>query len=289
MYEQTLSRGRIHIRLTAIPMGEDLMVSLSGGDAHIGCVTFSVPRPSLLDGESPRATTSTFNRTGHKDSEVAEYVSNALCERLQKHVSVAAGIHMDRITPEEIEAVRELVGAHVTHLLQTYIVEVDEAGQAIRPILKLQAHQEGRLHRAFSIFIFNSQGRLLLQKRHAEKYHSGGLWSNTCCSHPAWGEQLADAASRRLMEEMGFHAPIEELFHFRYEKAFENGLTENELDHVMIGRYDGPVTFCPEEVDEIRWVDPEALMQDVRQHPERYTYWLLQALPQVLLYLSSRN
>ena len=288
MYEQTLSRGRIKIRLQAIPMGEDLLVALSGGDApHIGCVTLSVPRPSLLDGETNRATTSVLNRTGHKDHVSAEYVSDALCERLGRHVAVAAGIHVEQITAEEIEIVRELAKALVAHLLQACLVEVDEADTPIRPVLKMQAHQEARLHRAFSIFLFDSRGKLLLQRRHAQKYHSGGLWSNTCCGHPAWNEPLLEAASRRLMEEMGIDTPLQEVFHFRYCATFENGLTENELDHVFIGRYDGPVSFCPEEAEEVMWADPQTLVQDIRLQPEQYTYWLRQALPNVLLHMAA--
>ena len=286
MYEKTLSRGRIEVCLQAVPMGEDLLISLTGGDApHIGCVTLSVPRPSLLDGETNRATTSTINRVSHKDDEVAQYVSNVVCERINRHVAVAAGIHIDGATKEEIQNVRELVIAQVTYLLQEIITEVDEHDTPICPVLKMQAHRQGRLHRAFSIFVFNSQGELLLQKRNAQKYHSGGLWSNTCCSHPAWGETLKEAAPRRLLEEMGFITELEEAFSFRYTAKFDNGLIENELDHVLIGRHDGRVFFCPEEVEEIRFVQPETLMREISLQPENYSYWLRQALPRVLTYI----
>jgi len=119
------------------------------------------------------------------------------------------------------------------------VVLVDENDNEIGVEEKINAHRKGLLHRAFSIFVFNSKNELLLQKRAADKYHSGGLWSNTCCSHPRPGENLKDAAHRRLQEEMGFDCSLREVFSFLYKKSFDNGLTEHELDHVFFGKFDG--------------------------------------------------
>src|SRR5258708_5798594 len=113
---------------------------------------------------------------------------------------------------------------------------------------KLEVHQKGLLHRAFSIFIFNRKGEMLLQQRALNKYHNGGLWTNACCSHPAPGEKTLTAATRRLKEEMGFTTALEKAFDFTYKVSFENGLTENEFDHVFTGRYEGSIEPNPDEV-----------------------------------------
>lgn len=154
-----------------------------------------------------------------------------------------------------------------------YIITVDEQDRETGSIEKLEAHQKGILHRAFSILVFNKKGELLLQKRNKEKYHSPGLWTNTCCSHQRVGEQLSEAVTRRLMEEMGFVCELKEVFHFIYKTQFDDGLIEYELDHVFIGYYDGEVVINEEEVEEYRWVDCLWLQEDIKNNPDNYTYW----------------
>ena len=123
---------------------------------------------------------------------------------------------------------------------------------------------------------------MLLQKRSAEKYHSGGLWTNACCSHPRQGEELSEAVGRRLKEELGVRMPVEELYSFVYRAQFENGLTEYEYDHVFLGEYDGEIRLNEEEASEIRWMDMDELAEDLWKNPEKYTAWFLIAAPQVL-------
>lgn len=165
--------------------------------------------------------------------------------------------------------------------LLNHIVLVDENDRQIGIEDKLQAHKDGKLHRAFSIFIFNSNGDLMLQKRDKNKYHSGGLWTNTCCSHPRVGESLDQAANRRLFEEMGFVCEIEEKFAFTYQVDFENGLHEHEYDHVFIGKYDGEPTLNPEEAEDWRWISLQDLEREVLQFPELYSHWIKVALPKL--------
>lgn len=152
------------------------------------------------------------------------------------------------------------------------VILVDETDREIGTEFKLKAHQEGKLHRAFSIFIFNSRGELLLQKRSAAKYHSGGLWSNTCCSHPQPGETILSAAHNRLKEEMGFDCDLKEIFSFIYKTELGGGLTENEFDHVLVGNFDGELKFNLDEAEEIKWIDIELLTRDIEQNPNEYTY-----------------
>lgn len=151
---------------------------------------------------------------------------------------------------------------------------VDASGKGIGTMDKMAAHLAGRLHRAFSVFIFNSKGQLLLQQRALDKYHSGGEWTNTCCSHPRLGEPVLDAANRRLQEEMGMRSELTELFQFTYEHPFDNGLTEHEYDHVFIGMSDEAPIPNPAEVAATRYVDVEELTNDMATHPDNYTAWL---------------
>lgn len=146
---------------------------------------------------------------------------------------------------------------------------------------KLVAHRKGLLHRAFSIFIFNPRGELLLQRRTRRKYHSGGLWSNTCCSHPRPGETVLRAAHRRLKEEMGFDTKLKEIFSFVYKVKFLNGLIEHEYDHVLVGRFGGTPKPNPKEAEACKWIALAALRRDIRRHPRRYSFWLQKALPRV--------
>ena len=138
---------------------------------------------------------------------------------------------------------------------------------------KMEAHREAKLHRAFSVFVLNSSGQLMLQKRAAHKYHSPGLWSNTCCSHPRPGEGVLDAAHRRLKEEMGFDTGLQEAFSFVYKIKFDKDLWEHEFDHVIVGRFDGRPDTDPEEVGDWKWADLDKLKKDMEDNPERYTYW----------------
>lgn len=166
--------------------------------------------------------------------------------------------------------------------MQEQVILVDCLGREIGTEEKLKAHREGKLHGAFSIFVFNTQGELLLQKRSKTKYHSDGLWTNTCCSHPRPGETYHNAAKRRLNEEMGFDCKLTELFSFIYHTKLENNLFEHELDRVFVGRYDGQPVPNPDEVDDWKWIDTEKLKRDVGEDPEHYTYWFKLVLNRVL-------
>lgn len=161
------------------------------------------------------------------------------------------------------------------------VILVDEKDIESGSEEKLKAHEEGKLHRAFSVFIFNSRGGLLLQKRASSKYHCGGLWSNTCCSHPRPGENTADAAKRRLMEEMGMECPLEEKFSFIYRVKLDRGLTEHELDHVFFGKCDSSPKLNPKEAEDFKWVNLEHLRNEIRENPGQYTKWLAIALGKI--------
>jgi len=155
-------------------------------------------------------------------------------------------------------------------------------GREIGTQEKMQSHRESRLHSAFSVFVFNAVGELLLQRRARTKYHSGGLWTNTCCSHPRPGESYYNAARRRLNEEMGFDCELTELFSFIYRIQLDNSLFEHELDHVFAGSYNGQPTPNPDEVDDWKWMNVSTLKQDVRETPENYTYWFKLTLDRVV-------
>jgi len=135
------------------------------------------------------------------------------------------------------------------------IVLVDKDDREVGKAEKMAVHKKGLLHRAFSVLVFNSKGELLLQQRAKEKYHCGGLWTNTCCSHPRKGETVSQAAHRRLLEEMGVDCELEEIFSFSYRVDFPNGLTENELDHVLIGKSDSRPKPDPKEVEQWKWIN----------------------------------
>lgn len=154
---------------------------------------------------------------------------------------------------------------------------------------KMEAHRQGLLHRAFSVFVFNGNGDLILQKRASSKYHSGGLWTNTCCSHPKPGECTLEAAERRLQEEMGFRTTLKKLFHFTYMEEFENGLTEHEFDHVFVGEYIGELNPDPEEVEEIRYINLDRLEKEMSERPSEFTIWLRHAFPGVKALISAEK
>ena len=153
------------------------------------------------------------------------------------------------------------------------VILVDELDNELGQMEKMEAHQKGELHRAFSVFLFNDKNQLLLQQRATKKYHSGGLWSNTCCSHPRQGEGIIEAGKRRLMEEMGITAELIKQFSFIYRAEFDNGLIEHELDHVMFGEYNGLVPFNKEEIMAVRYVDLEQINRELIEQPEIYTAW----------------
>lgn len=157
--------------------------------------------------------------------------------------------------------------------MEDKVVLVDTQDREIGAADKLQAHREGALHRAFSIFVFNARGQLLLQKRARAKYHSGGLWTNTCCGHPRPAEPLDQAARRRLREEMGFDCRLDPVFSFTYNARVGDGLIEHEYDHVFIGQFDGNPAPNPAEVEDWTWADVDPLRADIRAHPDRYTHW----------------
>ena len=157
--------------------------------------------------------------------------------------------------------------------MQEKIILVDKDDNEIGTMEKLEAHKKGLLHRAFSVCIFNTKGEILLQKRAKHKYHSGGLWTNTCCSHPRPGETIAGAALRRLREEMGILCDLNEIGHLVYKAPFENGLTEHEYDHILVGFYDKDPVLNPEEAGDFKWVHPDMLRADMKKYPDRYTYW----------------
>lgn len=144
---------------------------------------------------------------------------------------------------------------------------------------KMEAHRQALLHRAFSVFIFNSRGEMLLQQRAAEKYHSAGLWTNACCSHPRPGEDTGEAAVRRLQEELGFTTPLEKLFEFTYRTAYDNGLTEFEFDHVFIGTYEREISPDRAEVSDYRYQSIRDIEAELRSAPENFTSWFRLAFP----------
>jgi isopentenyl-diphosphate delta-isomerase len=153
------------------------------------------------------------------------------------------------------------------------VILVDQEDNVIGTMPKIEAHKKAVLHRAFSVFILNKKGELMLQKRALNKYHSPALWTNTCCSHQREGEGNLQAGKRRLKEEMGFTTPLEELFSFIYKVPFDNGLTEHEFDHVMLGYYDGLPKINFEEVASWKWISLENVKRHMKKNPERYTAW----------------
>ena len=163
----------------------------------------------------------------------------------------------------------------------TQVILVDEQDQLLGSCEKLEAHRKGLLHRAFSVFVFNRKGEMLLQQRALNKYHSGGLWTNACCSHPAMGENTDDAVHRRLVEEMGFDTPAKKLFDFVYKADFDNGLTEYEFDHVYSGEYDGEIRCNPDEVMDYCFKPMHAIAESLQTRPGLYTAWFHLAFPKI--------
>jgi isopentenyl-diphosphate delta-isomerase len=158
-------------------------------------------------------------------------------------------------------------------MMRKKVILVDEFDRMVGMEEKMKAHEKGLLHRAFSVFVVNEQDELLLQQRAGNKYHSPGLWTNTCCSHPAPGEDLRQSAEKRLREEMGFSCALTWLFKFTYKISFDNKLTEHEVDHVFLGRYHAQPVPNPSEVAEWRWESFDTLKRDMIENPQQYTFW----------------
>ena len=153
------------------------------------------------------------------------------------------------------------------------VILVDTNDVPLGTMPKMEAHEKAILHRAFSVFILNKEGQLMLQQRALSKYHSPGLWTNTCCSHQRLGETNIEAGTRRLQEEMGFKTPLKELFSFVYKATFDNGLTEHEFDHVILGYYDSEPIINHEEVTNWKWMNLEEIITEIKTNPDNYTAW----------------
>ena len=167
------------------------------------------------------------------------------------------------------------------------VILVDERDTAVGIMEKMEVHQKALLHRAFSVFIFNDKGEMLLQKRAEKKYHSGGLWTNACCSHPQPGEDTMESANNRLREEMGFNTALHKAFTFVYKAPFENGLTEHEYDHVFVGSFNGLIKPNPAEVEDYCYQSLDELKQSLQTHPHHFTAWFKIALPKLEDYLAT--
>ncbi len=165
--------------------------------------------------------------------------------------------------------------------MMNQVILVNAQDEEVGTMEKIEAHRKALLHRAFSVFIFNSKGEMLLQQRAFQKYHSGGLWTNACCGHPSPGETTAAAAKRRLMEEMGFTTELDELFDFTYQYAFENGLTEHEYDHVFAGTWDAAIVPTKEEVNDYCYKSLEDIAHSMNLRPQLYTVWFRLVFPRV--------
>lgn len=157
--------------------------------------------------------------------------------------------------------------------MEEQVILVNPQDEEIGTMDKLEAHRQGRLHRAFSVLILNSRGEQLLQKRADTKYHCGGIWTNACDGHPRPGEGTIEAARRRLREELGFDCPLQEVLRFTYRAELDHGLVEHEIDHLLVGRFDGTPTPDPAEASAIRWIDWETLEQELRERPDDYAAW----------------
>lgn len=161
------------------------------------------------------------------------------------------------------------------------VILVNKSDEPVGVMDKMEAHEKGLLHRAFSVFIFDTKGRMLLQQRAGEKYHGAFLWTNACCSHPYPGEKVEAAAQRRLKEELGFDTGIHEIFSFTYHAAVENGLTEHEYDHVFAGIYEGPVEANKTEVAAFRYQEMSEIKSGIQNQPQLFTVWFKIVFPRI--------
>jgi isopentenyl-diphosphate Delta-isomerase len=166
-------------------------------------------------------------------------------------------------------------------MTREFVILVDRNDKELGLMEKMEAHEKGVLHRAFSVFVFNQNKELMLQQRAFTKYHSPGLWTNTCCSHPRKGETVHDAAHRRLLEEMGFDCAISKMFHFTYKADVGQGLTEHEYDHVFVGVSDTEPVINADEVNAWKYMAVSELKREIQQHPDQYTVWFRIAFNEV--------
>lgn len=166
-------------------------------------------------------------------------------------------------------------------MAEQQVIMVDEHDEPVGLMEKMEAHRNGILHRAFSIFIFDGKGRMLLQQRAPQKYHGGGLWTNACCSHPYPEENVEHAAGRRLQEEMGIQTPLEKIFHFTYYAKVENNLIEHEFDHVFAGSFEGEIHPNADEVADYTYLELWEVKRDLEMRPERFTSWFKIAFPRI--------
>jgi len=158
-------------------------------------------------------------------------------------------------------------------MTQEKVILVNEKDEQIGLMEKIEAHEKALLHRAFSVFVFNDKNELMIQQRALSKYHSPGLWTNTCCSHQREGESNIEAGKRRLQEEMGFSTELKDTISFIYKAPFDNGLTEHEFDHILVGYFEGEPNLNPDEVAEWKWMSLEAIEEDMQANPSIYTEW----------------
>ncbi|WPY99412.1 isopentenyl-diphosphate Delta-isomerase [Christiangramia sp. OXR-203] len=158
-------------------------------------------------------------------------------------------------------------------MAQEKVILVNEKDEQIGLMEKIEAHEKALLHRAFSVFVFNDKNELMIQQRALSKYHSPGLWTNTCCSHQREGESNIEAGKRRLQEEMGFSTELKDTISFIYKAPFDNGLTEHEFDHILVGYFEGKPDLNPDEVAEWKWMSLEAIEKDMQANPSIYTEW----------------
>ena len=158
-------------------------------------------------------------------------------------------------------------------MAQEKVILVNEKDEQIGLMEKIEAHEKAWLHRAFSVFVFNDKNELMIQQRALSKYHSPGLWTNTCCSHQREGESNIEAGKRRLQEEMGFSTDLKDTISFIYKAPFDNGLTEHEFDHILVGYFEGEPNLNPDEVAEWKWMSLEAIEEDMQANPSIYTEW----------------
>jgi isopentenyl-diphosphate Delta-isomerase len=163
--------------------------------------------------------------------------------------------------------------------MEPLVILVDEQDRQVGTMRKMLAHEKGLLHRAFSVFIFNENGEMLLQQRALGKYHSPGLWTNACCSHPSPEETTIQAANRRLKEELGFSCELREIGSFTYKTPFDNGLTEHEFDHVLYGQFNGQVVANSEEVADYKWITLQRLDELIKANKDEFTFWFHLAYP----------
>lgn len=284
----TAGEGDLSVTIEATATEEGVSCFVYGGTLpHVGGMALAAPGPMLHERQLSRADVWTATVPGHKDAEAAKTVARTLTIALQQPASVSCGIHVDDATPDDLARLGANVNAAVETLLdelscpspssaaeEDQLVLVDLLDRPLGSCGKLEVHKRGLLHRAFSVLLFDDDG-LLMTRRAPGKYHSGGLWTNTCCSHPRVGETLEESVTRRLEEELGIVEPpvCHEVGTYCYRASFPNGLTEYELDHVLVGEWSGTCRPDADEVMDWRWVTTKQVMRDVCEHPERFTAW----------------